>query len=35
MEKNEKLILSMNALLNDLMKKEIGSNESGFLPHIK
>jgi arylsulfatase A-like enzyme len=31
-EKNKDLILRMNALLNELMAKEVGKNDGGFLP---
>lgn len=31
-EKNQALILRMNALLNQLMAKEVGTNDGGFLP---
>ena len=32
--KNKDLILHMNDLLNDLMTKEVGVNNGGFLPEI-
>jgi arylsulfatase len=31
-EKNKDLILRMNALLNELMAKEVGRNDGSFLP---
>jgi arylsulfatase A-like enzyme len=31
---NGDLILRMNGLLNDLMKKEVGNNDGGFLPEV-
>jgi arylsulfatase A-like enzyme len=31
-EKNKDVILRMNALLNELMAKEVGKNDGGFLP---
>ena len=31
-EKNKDLILRMNALLNELMAKEVGKNDGSFLP---
>jgi len=31
-DKNKDVILRMNALLNELMAKEVGKNEGGFLP---
>jgi arylsulfatase len=31
-EKNKDLILRMNALLNELMAKEVGKNDCSFLP---
>ena len=31
-EKNGEMILRMNALLNDLMAKEVGANDGKFLP---
>ena len=31
-EKNKELILRMNALLNELMAKEVGRNDGSFLP---
>ncbi len=33
-EGNKELLLRMNALLNDLMAKEVGVNDGGFLPKI-
>jgi hypothetical protein len=33
-EKNEKTILRMNALLNDLMDREVGVNDGKFLPEV-
>jgi hypothetical protein len=31
-EKNKDVILRMNALLNELMAKEVGKNDGSFLP---
>ena len=33
-EKNKETILRMNALLNDLMAKEVGKNDGSFLPEV-
>ena len=33
-EKNRETILRMNALLNDLMAKEVGRNDGSFLPEV-
>jgi arylsulfatase len=31
-QRNKELILRMNALLNELIAKEVGKNDGGFLP---
>jgi hypothetical protein len=33
-EENQEILLRMNALLNDLMAKEVGVNDGSFLPKI-
>ncbi len=33
-EKNRDMILRMNAMLNDLMSREVGANNGGFLPEV-
>ena len=33
-QKNSEVILRMNALLNDLMSREVGTNDGRFLPEV-
>ena len=33
-EGNREILLRMNTLLNDLMAKEVGVNDGGFLPKV-